>query len=432
MENEQVVLSIAPSTKYWFVRAGSQADYYYDFFLNNYIAIGDNAVSLDDLYKIDPIQTVDEKLFKIQYNEIYKRQLTDEFLNNPDSDNLDTETKKAELIKISQSAGKSATKGFNFVEKMKSGDIVLVPSKGSSKFLIGVVTSEPFDAEVSHIDVDQSIEYKISKFIKKRRILWLKEITISELPDKLLWIKNGHQTIFDITKNANEINPILSNKYIYKGQYYERIGVSSPNKISEDDFFNLQTAVHNTTQVNSNSNIYQTISIQSPGEEILHTVIDNWPAISIAVAALFGKINLDTPIGSVRIQGLVPYFSKQSRLERKIAVKRLNNEDKYADRQAEIKIETAEEKLEQERIATKKAQLELNTEQNLRNIESTSVKTSRTTPNSQDVAINSEQQETLERIKANQNPVGSVISFETQMDTVIQTEDEHPTQGEQK
>lgn len=58
------ILNIPANTKYWFVRAGSQAEYYQDFMLNNYIAIGDNVVSLEDLYCIDPLQTVNEKLFK--------------------------------------------------------------------------------------------------------------------------------------------------------------------------------------------------------------------------------------------------------------------------------------------------------------------------------------------------------------------------------
>lgn len=421
------VLSIPASTKYWFVRAGSKADYYQDFRINNYIAIGDNAVSLDDLYSIDPIQTVNDKLLKTQYSEIYNKRLAEEFIDSENYQNLTSDRRRAELVKIARSASKSATKGFNFVEKMKPADIVIVPARGSSKFLIGVITTAPFDSNIQHLYIDEDSQYLISDFSKKRRVFWLKEITLSELPDKLLWIKNGHQTIFDITKNADEINPLLSNRYTFKGQYYERIGVSSSEKISEDDFFNLQSAVHETTKANSKSSVYQTIKIQSPGEQILHTVLENWDAIVTATTIIFGNVDVNTPIGSIKLQGIIPFFtenfSKRARLEKELRIKKLEKEKETLDRKSDIELDTQEQKLKQERIATKKAQLEYEVAQRNKLIETESIENPTSDETIRYVELSDEQRETLARIKANQNPVGSLVPPETQMDTVIEVED---------
>lgn len=430
------ILNIPANTKYWFVRAGSQAKYYQDFMLNNYIAIGDNVVSLEDLYCIDPLQTVTEKLFKNQYIEIYKKRLADKFIASNKYKELSADSRKAELVKISRSAGKSSTKGFNFVEKMKPGDIVLVPARNSSRFLIGLITTVPFDSAITHVYIDKDSEYSISKFEKKRRVFWLKEISLSELPDKLLWIKNGHQTIFDISKNADAINPLLSNQYTYKGQYYERIGVASAEKISEDDFFNLQSAVHETTKANSESKIYQTIDIQSPGEQILHTIVDNWDSIMTAVTIILGNVDINTPVGSVKFQGILPYFtekfSKRAKLEKEIQIKKLETEKSTLQRKSEIDMDIQEEKLQQERIATKKAKLDLEAEEQKKLVESESIKESKKPSELTYINLTVDQRETLARIKANQTPIGNVVSPEMQMDSVIEVVGEHSQEAKQK
>lgn len=422
-QNEHTVLNIPNNTRYWFVRAGSKAEYYQDFYLNNYIAIGDNDVLLNELYAIDPLQSVTEKAFKIQYSNLYKETLTDKFISLSSTKELTIDRKKAELLRISRSAGKSATKGFNFIEKMKPGDIILVPSKNSNKFLVGMITSEPFENDISHIILDEENKYNISNFKKKRYVLWLKEISLTELPDKLLWIKNGHQTIFEITKNANDINPILANKYVYKDQYYERIGVSSNAKISENDFYNLQTSVHNVTSPNSKNEIYQTIDIQSPGDQILHTVLDNWKAIAFGFTLLFGYADIPTPAGNLKMQGLVPYFSKKSRLERKIKVKKLEITDNTLSRKSQLDMEMAEEKIKQERIKTKQEALKLETQQRINDVSKEKIKIYKDTEQTNIIPITEEQKETLERIKANQNYVGTVVPFEMQMGTVIVEKD---------
>lgn len=264
---------------------------------------------------------------------------------------------------------------------------------------------------------------------QKRRILWLKEILFSDLPNKLAWIKNGHQTIFNITKNANEINPLLSNKFVYKNLYFERFGVSTKKAITESDFFNLQSVLHDAVNQNSTSKVFQTIDIQSPGDVILHTAIDNWPAISTFGAILFGKAKIPTPIGEINIQGIVPYFSKESRLNRKINIKTkemelqsIEDSSKRKKELAEVELEKARteanlksEELKQARITTKKAEQSIQATMAIDKLEKEAVtKTTNVSP----ININQsqEQSDSLTSMQINQNEIGSVTSFETQTD----------------
>ena len=46
-------LKIPDETKYWFVRAGVGAEFYQDFKYNNFIAIGDNDITLETLESIE-------------------------------------------------------------------------------------------------------------------------------------------------------------------------------------------------------------------------------------------------------------------------------------------------------------------------------------------------------------------------------------------
>ncbi|MGQ2286277.1 hypothetical protein ACT5YT_03335 [Leuconostoc suionicum] len=423
------VLQIPNDTKYWFVRAGTNASFYQDFKFNNYIAIGDNSVTSEELFGIETEYATTDETLKIQYKQIYQSNLKNEYLRNTEKLDIPADKIKSDLITLTRRATNSASKGFNFVEKMSVGDLVIVPSKNSTHFLIGVLTSPVFDEPISHIYLGEDNEYTICQYIKKRRILWLKEILFSDLPNKLAWIKNGHQTIFNITKNANEINPLLSNKFVYKNLYFERFGVSTKKAITESDFFNLQSVLHDAVNQNSTSKVFQTIDIQSPGDVILHTAIDNWPAISTFGAILFGKAKIPTPIGEINIQGIVPYFSKESRLNRKINIKTkemelqsIEDSSKRKKELAEVELEKARteanlksEELKQARVTTKKAEQSIQATMAIDKLEKEAVtKTTNVSP----ININQsqEQSDSLTSMQINQNEIGSVTSFETQTD----------------
>ena len=191
-------LYVPDATKYWFVRADSHARFYDDFQLNNFIAVGGNDVTLEELLLIESRYRVTPDILKNRYkaifNNIFMNNLIEEYQEKQKEmpEELPATTKKR--------ATAAGTNSFMFIEEMHLGDIILVPFRSSSKFLVGVVMSDVFDEPIDHIRLDGEDEsYTISDFDKKRRVLWIKEITQRDLPDKLKWIRYAHQTLFNIT-----------------------------------------------------------------------------------------------------------------------------------------------------------------------------------------------------------------------------------------
>ena len=73
---------------------------------------------------------------------------------------------------------------------------------------MGIVLSDTFDGPIDHEYLGKDLEYPISDYEKKRRVLWIKEIDQDELPESLLWIQTGQRAIFDISKNAKMVMKI--------------------------------------------------------------------------------------------------------------------------------------------------------------------------------------------------------------------------------
>ena len=240
-------LVIPDDTKYWFVRASSKAEYYQDFKTNNFIAIGDNEVKLDRLLSIPQKFQVSPSALKEEYKRIFNEKYLSLLLDSTKYKNLQKSEQADALEKTKRSSSISATKTFSFVEEMEIGDYVLVPYKKSDVFLMGIVLSDAFDAPIDHEYLGKDLEYAISDYEKKRRVLWIKEIDQNELPESLLWIQTGQRAIFDISKNANEINPVISNEYIYKGNVHIRVHVGTHKKVSSSTWLQYQLLINENT-----------------------------------------------------------------------------------------------------------------------------------------------------------------------------------------
>ena len=134
------ILEIPSDISYWLVRANG-GTYYEDFFLNNFISIGDNDITLNDLNNITNNNTDESKILQL-YKELYQSKRGKQNLNT-------------------QQIAHAASRTFKFVNEISIGDIVIVPSRRSERFVIGIVESDPF--EITNAD----IEKKKSKLDRK-------------------------------------------------------------------------------------------------------------------------------------------------------------------------------------------------------------------------------------------------------------------------
>lgn len=311
-KDEQVIniTKIEDDTQYWFFRAGRQARYLEEFYFGNYIGIADNDIKLSDLLDIrkDILNETDETKFsnessyksfvKSQLENKYKTYIYNQLLENkkkefkarnPDSD-VDPIITNSEKASLNRSSSIQASQNLDFVENMKPGDIVLIPKKRTNGFYIGYIDGDVYSEEFESTG-DPKVDKLQSKYEKKRKIKWIKKISIEDLPDKLYWIKNSHKTIFNISQDAESVNSILSNLYLYKGNLHSILNVKTTNGINSDDWLDFQNAIKIITKENNNQ-IFQKQKVQSPGNIELYVGMATFAApilMSISIVLFSNK-----------------------------------------------------------------------------------------------------------------------------------------------
>lgn len=284
-------MDIPNDTNYWFVRANSKAMYYNDFFNNNYIAIDSDGLSFSNFLSISSTIKSSEEALKAKYKAIFNENVLKLYDENSENQNKPAEKQKEEKTKLLTSSSIKANKSFQFIEKMNIGDFIFVPYMSSSKFLVGIITSDVFDKDINHIQVkdeDGNMQYRVCPYKLKRRTVWIKEINKGQFPDKLSWIKTAHQSIFNITKSANVLNPVIAPIYKYQNQVFCRIGVNTSEQISNSTWLAYQEAIKDILTDN-NDNVYQKSKVQSKGDIVQFTVSNLWWLIPLLYQGLFGE-----------------------------------------------------------------------------------------------------------------------------------------------
>lgn len=342
-------LNIPDDTKYWFVRAGQRAEFFNDFKINNFIAIGDNEISLEKLKQIETKYRVDSDILKERYKHLFNSFYIDLIKSNEEFNKLTKSKQSDKLENVKRSSTISSYKAFSFIEEMKIGDYVFVPHRSSGAFLIGIIISDVFDTKIDHQYLGEDQEYSISNYDKKRRIAWIKEIDLCDLPSKLMWIQNGHKAIFDITQFAEEINPILASTYIYKNNIHLKINVTSTKNITSTEWLNYQVLVHKNAKEHAD-NLFQKTDVQSPGKIILETTINHWETIAIVFAALFTEPDIDIKGVKFKWHGplsfLIPGSKQRRERQERQEVAKLRIIESEADLK-ELEVEKAKRELKQ-------------------------------------------------------------------------------------
>lgn len=344
------ILEIPTNTNYWFVRAQG-GKFYDDFLENNFIAIDDNDLSIEnlelDLENVDGININSVENIK----EIYKKYYPNF-------------TKQQNTL--------YSKRLFNFYYEMEENDVVVVPSKISEKFIIGVVTSGPYDMkENNRLKTQNQFNYRVCPFIKRRNVSWIKEITRSELPETMYWVLSAHQSFFNLNKYSESIDSLFAPIYKKGSQLTSIFHVDQKTDISFDNWYTLQKEFKDITKSKS-SEFSMKIDVQSPGEfkvitgqanidfllNIGASIVDysvKNPVESIAAGVtLYQSLFANVAIGSAHCYGLFPYFFGEGKIDRKR--KKLENES------IELDNEQKKENIKEQKIQTKRTHLKLKKE----------------------------------------------------------------------
>lgn len=253
---------IERTQKIWFLRTKG-GKYYYDYRINNFVALGWN--------KILPQIIVDEKISdrekKLKVEEVYP------------------EEKRPGLILSQMNV---------FYKQMKSGDLIIIPSRNSKIISIGILGD---CVEVVNHQVEDE-EYPLCNYEHKRSVKWLKEI--ASWRDIYLFKElRAQQTISDITLCSDLIYRNLFSCYVSQNNVHITLNKVTKTEYSASD--NLQLLSSMLSIIDDMSELYggeklrDSVSIKtavgSPGfiELILPGIPSSAIAAIILVKFIIGK-----------------------------------------------------------------------------------------------------------------------------------------------
>lgn len=264
---------------YWLVRANS-GEYYTDFNLNGYIGIGWNQITLEDIKKADN----DSNKLK----DILKDKLT--FPDDPEP----SENKY----------GITAGQLLRFVNNIKKNDIVVVPSEGSERFLVGKVVGPLYELTPSQIEQYKSeeITHPRSDFAKRWKVRWLGWFNRSDADSALYKMIYSHATLSNINDYKPFINRALFPCYIEDGKLFISYHVTEENDIQG---FYLGQFVYQysllTKLLFPETRVDSKVNVQSEGiiELITHSVDKG-----LIVAGILSGVIVLTSGGKFKFMGL--------------------------------------------------------------------------------------------------------------------------------
>lgn len=278
---EEEMIEFSESTNFWIIRAEG-GNLYDDFIDDNYIGIRYNEVTVSDILNIDyfdiegldPVNSI-RKLYYSKYRKYIKN----------DSDELSS--------KMKQRLTEHAKQAFLFTKKMNVGDYVIVPGKRSKEFAIGCIISNPFD--IKYEKIQQRIksaesdgrEYKISDFIKRRKVKWISTLKRTDLPSFLSWTINAHQAIKLVTyRNESEfvkMMTLVTPIFKYNSEVFVNIHVNKGGELTLKDWDKIVNCAPNIS-----GSIRMKADVNSPGFLLLSTQLINIDNLDITLKYIFG------------------------------------------------------------------------------------------------------------------------------------------------
>lgn len=200
------------TSNYWLVRANS-GEFFTDFQMNNYVGIAFNEISLSSITTPDITIEQIKQIVMQKYPQTNPDNTTApgqtelfEFEDNP----IDASTKK--------NAGSIAGQLSRFVNSIKVDDMVVVPSENGTMFIVGKVTSAPY--EISDEDLQTAIsdaedsDYHASNFKKRINISWIGKFNRADADAHLYPMIYSQHTVTMIPNYVPFINRALFDAYV--------------------------------------------------------------------------------------------------------------------------------------------------------------------------------------------------------------------------
>lgn len=211
------------TSDYWLFRADS-GKYFTDFFMNGYIGIGWNDITLPEIKdSLRSRELLKQMILKKMPNLVAEKENPNElYLNGLElnDDNLGNMNSEHELNhkKITSRQLNSLTgQLLKFSFDININDIIVVPSEGSQQFMVGKVISSPYEYSENNSPIEEKEEqrnYKKSSFFKRINVKWLGRFNRSQADTALYKMIFSQHTINQINEYRTFIDRALFDAYI--------------------------------------------------------------------------------------------------------------------------------------------------------------------------------------------------------------------------
>lgn len=324
-----------PNTKYWLVR-GEGGIFYDDFLINNYIAIGWNEISAEEVdQNVWNSDTIRAKLISengLAFNSKNKRKM-----------------------------GSAAKQMIKFQNDIRPGHIILVPSQNSERFSVGEVVGEVYSEEKEE-------KLLACPYVKRRKIKWIGKFNRFKADPLLQKVVYAAHTVSNITQYKSYINRATFDTYVEGDSMHMTFHVKHAEGIDLEILSNLLKSYNDLNKLlYPEDKVKVRLNIQSPGPiEIV--------GMAMTVGSIAGLIWNNAPVSSKIASGVketLKYggkFSKQkdgfsieipNRKESENAQKNEERRLAMEEENHEIKKELLKEELRAKKIENAKSSLDL-------------------------------------------------------------------------
>lgn len=214
--------------------------YYADFIRQNYIAIGYNEISLQQLNNLPQSNKQAKEALRALFEDAYPE---------------------------NRSSGHPVSQLLRFAREVRIGDIVVIPSESAMHVAIGIITSEMYEVEELSFDAENRCQFK-----KRMRVDWKSFSRRKKLSPSLQMMFVSRHPISDVTSYAPYIDSQISDCYMKNEEMNLVLKISTRRDVDWDDFFKLKSLTALTEQFCMNYNlnlgddpIHMKIQMESPG-----------------------------------------------------------------------------------------------------------------------------------------------------------------------
>lgn len=225
---------------YWFIRTES-GKYFETFYENQFIAIGWNEISLENLSRMPP-SAIKEKIGTIK------------------SENIEPDTAKGKG-KITAIYNK-----LRKFENLRKGDLIIIPSYSSSRLAFGTIQDSKIYVETGDLNG--------CEFYKRKKVKWLTIENLKDLDSVFYKLIVSRHAMSDVKRYEDYIDNVTNTLYLKNGFAHYVLYINTREDININSLLNLMASVKTLNeQINSFFDLNEDVdsssirlNLQSPGK----------------------------------------------------------------------------------------------------------------------------------------------------------------------